>query len=558
MRSEKMSDAAGASLRFWAVCRRETSQLRTSLSALAFLIAWSTSAFVAQCDTPVAAVGRERISEAAKDLEVGSLTTRYDASIRLLQGLTQGKLTPTDLQPSPSDALVDMFLDPTLDVGTANIAAVAWGRLKAPIPRRMFDVLGGHGEHKTVALVALALRTAGNPAAANPLIDALGSVTEREDDRFEPLEQALGALDRAAAQAMVARLPLASSIQKQAIAEGVGFQFFGGDPPPDAAITAALQRLLKPTEDRTVRRLAAEAMGRDRASDPVTLDALIDALRSDPDSSVRSAAGGALAALGCPDLRTQSALVQALLASDDADESNIREALQACKVKPLQTLLDLLLSTSAPTLRARLIRALTDIGPAAAAAIPQFMPDFSGTDEQLRAATDGLPNLGPAALVAVPSLVERLSREDDQDRRRQVIAALADVAHYAAAKLPLELANQEAILRRSFQRSINLVDSLAEREEQPDQFRQRYLSPLRQASYQLEDAPSSIRGRLVRSDSRRGDCFTGYVVRQLAAAAEDPRPPRTQVDVPCWKERLPRGDTADLGGLSGHGPADAS
>jgi len=145
---------------------------------------------------------------------------------------------------SAADALIDMMLDENLDESWARTASEAWAKLRLPPSPRMVEAIKTSQKRRIVNVV-LAFGASKNPSTANMLIDALGSLHDRDDERLEQVMLSLKNLDPSASAAMISRLPISSPIQKQVIIDALNWMF--SYVPPSEDVVGAILLELSPT-----------------------------------------------------------------------------------------------------------------------------------------------------------------------------------------------------------------------------------------------------------------------------------------------------------------------
>jgi hypothetical protein len=375
-----------------------------------------------------------------------------------------------------ADACVDMMLELGLEL--ADIAAYAWGALKVAPSERMLAVLRDPHSHRFVSTVAKALGASRDPRSARPMIDALGELDDKHDDRFTALTQALGGLSPAAAPTLIGALNHASVVQKEGIAAALGSMFSAGKSDTLPELTDVLLDLLDAGQDADVRMAATQAATAIHISDPRMVERLLQIVQSDENGNVRSSAAEALVAGRSADRRIAPVLVEAIAVGNDG---RVIDALHDLHAIPVENFAERLRKTDDPAARARLVKALGRAGTAAAGSVPDILKDLSGTEDQLTASTDALPNLGPLALSAVPALVDNLARESDRYRKRLLAGALAGIAPFVLTDLPADLRGDRGALKRDFNRALPMIEPLQDADDDAENFRATYLTPVRQA-----------------------------------------------------------------------------
>jgi CHAT domain/HEAT repeats len=374
-----------------------------------------------------------------------------------------------------SDACIDMMLEPGLEL--ADVAAYAWGALKVAPSERMLAILRDPHSHRFVSTVAKALGASRDPRSAQPIIDALGKLDDKYDDRFSALTQALGDLSSAAAPALISALKGASVVQKEGIAAALGSMFSAGKSDPLPELTDVLLDLLDAGQEAGVRMAAAQAARSIRIPDPRMVDRLLQIVGSDDTEAVRSSAAEALVTGRSADRRIAPTLVEAIAGGNGGEVIDMLRDLHAI---PVEQLVARIQRTNDADARARLVKALAAAGSAAAGSLPDIVKDLSGTEDQLTAATNALPDLGPTALSAVPVLVESLARETDPYRKRLLAGALAAVAPFVLAELPPGLRGWERALKHDFSRALPIIEALRESDDD-ESFSTTYVTPVQQA-----------------------------------------------------------------------------
>lgn len=385
---------------------------------------------------------------------------------------------------SAADALIDMMLDEGLDENWARTAAEAWAEFKLPPSPRMVEALATSQKRRIVNVVAWALGASKNPETANLLIDALGSIQDRDDERVQQVMLSLKSLDRSAAATMIHRLSGASSIQKQVIIDALSWMFSSEQPSEDIVDAILLQ--LRFTEDLDVRWRAAQALGGMQDATPKVIDRLIEIVTSNDATLLRWVAADALVKLRLPDPRVPSTLVNVILSIDEEDAAkHIASALGEYKPPAVDLLVARLRATSRSSSRARLIRALGEIGSPSAVALPEVLGDIDGDGDTVSIVADALPKMGARALVATPLLAQRLQRETDHDLKLRLAGALSDLAPYALDDLPPDVERIRGPLTEGFSSALATLQSMAPAQEDRASFVANYVRPVEQAANKL-------------------------------------------------------------------------
>lgn len=166
-------------------------------------------------------------------------------------------------------------------------------------------------------------------------------------------------------------------------------------------------------EDRTVRRIAAEALGKFRTDGGAVVEDLAIAL-GDPDRDVRNAAAGALGSIGAGSAPAVPLLID--IGLDPEFENEVATILALGRIGPAASEavphLASLLSSERAEIRAAVLRALPELGDAA---IPMVRPAAEALADSTmsvrEAAAEALYRFGPKAKAAVGALTFALTDE---------------------------------------------------------------------------------------------------------------------------------------------------
>jgi HEAT repeat protein len=283
-----------------------------------------------------------------------------------------------------------------VSVGRASVPALLTAlQQKGDDALRVFvlatlENLGPEAKEAVPALTEL-LRDA-EPALRRATATALGSMGPEAKAAVPALSEALTKADR------LSRLPLALSLWR------VDYQ----TDKPLAALRQAFQ-----DRDPVYR---AEVVRYLLQLDTAAIHTLTQAL-ADPSEEVRDAAVVALAQIGPPAMTAAPALLALLRDFKTDARAAVVEALGRIQDKRPETLTVLRAALKDARTRRAALGALTNLGPAAAPAVPDLVTalndvDFAGMQPLLIAA---LGRIGPAAKEAVPALLRLLKDEASRD-----------------------------------------------------------------------------------------------------------------------------------------------
>jgi HEAT repeat protein len=387
-----------------------------------------------------------------------------DPDVRLNAALAFRRMGPRGGQ--AAGALVAALRDK--DEAVFRYVLEALGRVGRPaVPFLVAELKNPH--RRFTAVVALLEIGPEAEAAAQPLMDVLQDPRLPEDDlglRFHVCV-VLGRIGKPAVQPAVRglkdKVPRARRCVAAALME------IGMEIGPAAAEAVAPLVATLGDRDRTVRAIAAVALGEIHSSPERAVPALAKALR-DEEGEVRRAASSALTrfgkaglpsllaalkdrnpavrsaaalVLGQPDCE-EKAVVKPLLAALDDREVEVRQAAAvaledvalkgSAQVRPLdEAIPDLARGLKDPDIRSEAALALARMG---GKAVPTLVRALADQDEDVRKAVAGaLGSVGPKGRVAVPALIERL-KDRSHDVRTCAVEALGSIGPAAKEAVP--------------------------------------------------------------------------------------------------------------------------